>query len=52
MAAFDTVGMILAGLLAFVIALHVTVVVGVLAYHHTREAFLRWREKRSDQAFQ
>ncbi len=45
MTAFDAVGLVLAAFLAFLLVLHVTVFVGVLTFHHTREGLRQWRNR-------
>jgi hypothetical protein len=41
----NAAGMVLAGFLAFLLALHVAVVGGVLAYHHALEGLRHRRAK-------
>jgi hypothetical protein len=43
MSVFNATGFALAGLFAFSILLYLTVVGGVLAQHHARDAVRRWR---------
>ena len=45
MTVFDTVGLILAGFIAVLATLHVTLIVVVLAYSHIREAIERRQNK-------